>query len=181
MCRPRPYGGRHGRWRPNRSRWDCPNARQRKPAKSGAFATSRSLLSSPCTGALPRNRGPLRAQPWGSLQRQTRRWRKADSNRWSRRLGGSSLGAQQRGRRVQGRILLIPPESDDGRRRKRRAFSEQSTLAPIPDFARTVIVDNAATGAASPGANISASTAATAAGTKPGSKIPTPCTGRATK
>lgn len=31
------------------------------------------------------------------------------------------------------------------------------------------------------GANSSASTAATAAGTSPGSRIPTPCTGRATR
>ena len=39
-----------------------------------------SLLTSPCTRRAPRNRGVLRVEAGGSLLRQTRRWRKPDSN-----------------------------------------------------------------------------------------------------
>ncbi len=65
-------------------RWDCINARQRKRAKWCRVAPGTSLLTSPCTRRASRNRGAVCLQPWNSLQRQTRRWRKPDSNRRSR-------------------------------------------------------------------------------------------------
>src|SRR5208282_3520450 len=65
---------------PCRSRWDCINARQRKRAKWCRVPPGTSLLTSPCTRRAPRNRGVLRVEAGGSLLRQTRCWRKEDSN-----------------------------------------------------------------------------------------------------
>ena len=56
----------------------------REKEQSGAeLRRARRFLTSRCTRRAPRNRGVLRVEAGGSLLRQTRCWRKADSNSWS--------------------------------------------------------------------------------------------------
>src|SRR5205807_5419597 len=63
---------------------DCINACQRESAKESPFAACASRLTSPATRRPPPTCGTFRLQPEGSLLRQTPRWRKPDSNSWSR-------------------------------------------------------------------------------------------------
>jgi hypothetical protein len=67
--------------------WDCINTCQRKGPSGAGLSPARPLLSSPCRCRLPQKRGALRLQPWSSVQRQTPRWRKPDSNPRSPRKG----------------------------------------------------------------------------------------------
>jgi len=65
-------------------RWDSVNARQRKRCKNGQVVAHPSLLTSPAIRRPPPKCGAFRRQPRGSLLRRTPRWRKPDSNHWSR-------------------------------------------------------------------------------------------------
>jgi hypothetical protein len=51
-----------------------------KNGQKGRVRSQPSLLSSPCLHRLPQKCGALRLKPWSAVQRQTPRWRKADSN-----------------------------------------------------------------------------------------------------
>jgi hypothetical protein len=74
-------------------RWDCINARQRERAKESRIAASPSLLTSPATCKPPRNCGAFHLQPRGAPLRQTRRWRRSDSNSRSHLQAQVSLQA----------------------------------------------------------------------------------------